>query len=315
MPFGVGGPAESAVEAPGIIGRITQGLMGMPKHLIDAAAQFDPNDIHGSTERVIPAAADTAIGLAGLGMPAAEAGAAGIFGGRLAMGADLKALAEAEKMAAGGKLPAPIRSDTGWSRSPADGLWRFEIPDNKAALKYMPTGEGDKAIGSIDSLVSHPELFKNYPIMRNWNAQITRDSSVPTGSGGFTRSNLLHEAAAPNMQVGRSVMLHELQHGVQHLEKFSPGSDPSHFAREIERGVMKDPELLKKYDFNEMKAQADNLYHKTAGEVESRNVQHRMDFSPQMRADQHPWVTQDVPFADQYRFDNVLGTLEALKNK
>jgi hypothetical protein len=63
VPFGVGGPAEPMIESglPGVL----SGIMNFPKHLIDQAAQFDPNDIHGSTARVAPAAAEMALALAG----------------------------------------------------------------------------------------------------------------------------------------------------------------------------------------------------------------------------------------------------------
>lgn len=67
MPFGVGGPAEPVHEATNIInplaGSLAQKTMDVPKHLIDQAAQFDPNDIHGSTARAVPVAADTTLAL------------------------------------------------------------------------------------------------------------------------------------------------------------------------------------------------------------------------------------------------------------
>lgn len=40
-------------------------------------------------------------------------------------------------------------------------------------------------------------------------------------------------------------------------------------------------------------------YHRLAGEVEARNVQKRMDMTPEQRKAQPPWATQDVPDADQ----------------
>src|SRR6266850_7513115 len=141
MPFGVAGPAEPVHEATNIInplaGSLAQKTMDVPKHLIDAAAQFDPNDIHGSTARVVPAATDAAMALMGRGVAAPTAGA-GIFGGRLAKTADLRQLDTAMTRAARGAPPDQTRMMTGWEQHPIDQQWRFEIPDNKLAMKYMP---------------------------------------------------------------------------------------------------------------------------------------------------------------------------------
>ena len=161
MPFGVGGPAEPVHEPTNIInpiaGSLAQKTMDVPMHLIDAAAQFDPNDIHGSTARVVPAATDAAMGLIGRGVAAPTAGL-GAFGGRLAKTADLRQLDAAMTRSARGANPDQTRMLTGWEQNPIDQKWRFEIPDNKLAMKYMPSSIGDKATGSVDALVSHPEL-------------------------------------------------------------------------------------------------------------------------------------------------------------
>jgi len=38
-----------------------------------------------------------------------------------------------------------------------------------------------------------------------------------------------------------------------------------------------------------------NLYRRLAGEVEARNVETRMDWTPEQRRDTPPWHTEDVP--------------------
>lgn len=42
-----------------------------------------------------------------------------------------------------------------------------------------------------------------------------------------------------------------------------------------------------------------DLYRRHAGEVESRNVQSRMNMTPEERRASPPWLTQDVPDAQQ----------------
>jgi len=265
-----------------------------------------------------------AVGLMGGGMPMAEPGAAGIFGGKLAQGADLKALQEAKQMAAGGKLPGQIMNDTGWMRTPTDNQWKFEIPDNKSRLKFMPTTEGDLATGSVSSLMHHPELEKAYPQLFGANMSLTRQSGEPSGlwqgpvpMAKNPMNSYTAHVVAPDIRLARSVALHELQHGVQGIEGFSAGANPGYYAAEIERGMRSDPAKYPVYDFDAVSKAADELYRKTGGEVEARNVQHRADFSPLLRRQPEgmPWATQDTPYIDQYHYDPIRDTLTPLRDK
>lgn len=307
MPFGMGSPAEPAVAAPGFVMDAINSAAALPKRTIDASKHW------AATGEFDPAPyADAAMTLGAGGVPMAEKGAAGIFGGRLAKTADLKALHEAEQMQAGGKHAADIWRDTGWMQSPMDAKWRFEIPDNKMALKYMPTS-GEKAFGSVDSLLSHPELKKAYPEVFHHDLEITRDLARPLGEGGFAPSEPLFGGVvnprisiiAPHMPLGRSVAGHELQHDVQGIEGFAFGSAPRQFATILEDKMRKSGNGA--YNFNELDNKARDLYHRTAGEVESRNVQKRLDYSPAERKLMPPWETQDVPYDQQL-------LIEALKN-
>lgn len=329
MPFGVGGPAEPEVQAPGIIGKLTSGLLNVPKHLIDAAATAVPGlrreDVTDNPNAPEPnqplynAALHTAAQLAGLGAPAAEAGAAGIFGGRLAKTADLHALKEAESLHAEGVHPEEILSSTGWFRSPADQKWRFEIPDNNSrmlshGLDYSKDGQFVR--GPAEAMFQHPELYKAYPDLKTtplFNT-VVKNPSNGVGTGSYASWGPL-EVNAPNLANARSVALHELQHGVQYKEGFAPGSNPNSLAGSIEKGLMLKPEIGAGYDYQAIRDQAQDLYHKTAGEVEARNVQRRMDFSAGDRADLPPWYTHDMPYQDQNAYDPVTNLVRALKNK
>jgi hypothetical protein len=322
MPFGAGNTPEGTDTA---LSMMIKALVGAPKKAIDAATGATPGlrreDYTDNPEAVQPnaplydAGARTAIDLAGVGTPMAASGAAGIFGGKLGIGADLSKLGKAEQMASDGMLPDAIRYSTGWHRSPADHLWRYEIPDNRSAMKFIPTSEGDKAIGSVESLFSHPDLYRAYPEVRGYGMELTKDSSRPAGTGLFDTNNKKVFVNAPDMRTARDVTLHELQHGVQGIENFSFGANPSYYAGQIEKGLRKNPDLGGVYDFNAIKAEADNLYHKTAGEVEARNVQARKDMSAPKRESIHPWMTQDVPYLDQYAFDPVAETIRALRQQ
>jgi Large polyvalent protein associated domain 23 len=298
----------------GAVGDVVGGIMGLPKQFMDASARdvYNLGD-HTQPKESAGPAAEIAMNLAGFGAPAAERGAAGIFGGKLGVGADLGKLNKAEMMAADGMLPDAVRYSTGWHRSPADQLWRYEIPDNRSAMKYMPDGEGNKAIGSVESLFAHPDLYRAYPEVRGYSMELARDSSRPGGSGLFDSNAKKLWVNAPDMRTARDVTLHELQHGVQGIEGFSPGANPNYYAGQIEKGLRKNPELGGVYDFDTIKDQANHLYKGTAGEVEARNVQARKDMSAPKRESIHPWMTQDTPYLEQYHFDPVAETVRALR--
>lgn len=303
MPFGAGATPEGS---PTMLSNMVSALLSLPKRAVDASkadtAHYAANGLDQTSQTVGPAA-EMAMALAGAGAPFAEAGAAGIFGGRLAKTANLDALREAEMMAAKGMHPETVLRETNWFRSPSDHKWRFEIPDDKMRIQHMPTTEGHDVIGSVGVLVKHPELFKAYPQLQMPKMGIVNDAARPNGAGYFQTGNPpTIGITAPNEAVARSVAAHELQHGVQGIENFSFGADPSNIAGLIEKGLRKNPSLYlnEGHNFMDVVGRADPIYRGIAGEVEARNVQRRLNWTPEERAAMSPWRTQDVPYRDQY---------------
>jgi len=309
MPFGAANTPEGS---PTMFGNMLSGLMGMPKHLIDAAKTYDPQDPHGSIDRLIPASTETAMSLAGVGAPAAEVGAAGIFGGKLAKTADMKALIEANDMFKGSKPMSQIYGDTGWFKSPTDMKWRFEIPDDRSrmighGLDYSK--EGNFVRGPAGVILDHPELYKAYPQLAKDDMYNSVFHNAPNGvgRGSYDPVNGVAEIEAGNLDNARNVALHEMQHGVQTLENFAPGGNP----RRIE--------YLQRYaqsklPLNELKSDPNDVYARLGGEVESRNVQTRMDMTPAHRRLVSPWETQDTRYSDQLAMDPRTELIRALRN-
>lgn len=236
-----------------------------------------------TTEQMVAPAADLA-GLLFSGGPAgAQAGAVGIFGGRLAKTADHAALARAEDMAAKGAPREQIWKETGWFQG-ADGKWRFEIDDSKAAVhqdvrqKFDAANVGDHVLlHNSDRVLSHPELFEAYPGL--WATNITLEKGggypyQPHGSFSIRESGAqnigINAATAPQAE---TLMLHELQHAIQKREGWPFGAD-----------------------FN---AVGRDQYQRHAGEVEARNAERRRFMSPEERAAKPPWETQDYPYEQQ----------------
>lgn len=321
MPFGVGGPAESQAWAPDVIGGVGSALVGIPKHLIDASKNAVPGlrkeDFSDNPNAPQPnqplynAAADTAMALAGTGAPMAEAGAAGIFGGKLAKTADVGKLQEAERMVAAGHGPDEIIGKTGWFQHPSDGKWRFEIPDERSkmvnhGLDY--TRDGDFIGGPAQAMFSHPELYQAYPELKDVKFFSSSDK-IRNGQWDPARQEL--SVVAPDADYARKIALHELQHVVQSKEGFSSGANPSYMALLQE----KHPHLL---PASELKTDPYDLYHKLSGEVEARNVDLRRNMTPKERQVEKPWeseVAQGYPWQDQMALDPVTQTVQALRNK
>lgn len=303
-----------------------------------------PGDVYSGKipfEQIQPAARDFAANVGGAGIGAsrligAPEGALGIFAGQNAATANKQALAIAQDMATHGRDATAIWDRTGWFQG-ADKRWRFEIPDQKAGF-FPAEGPG------VGDVVEHQELFKAYPELQNLAFNM---KTQPVGQGGVYHSGQAIEMA-PDMaampEAGKSVMLHELQHGVQDIEGFGFGAAPDWFLHprggrrllheaypelgEFYQQTLKPLEeaVVKAHNegasvaelkasplgqaFNEARRQHDKVakqltdpaYYRSAGEVEARNVQKRMNMSDLQRQVEPPWETQSVPNQTQIVF-------------
>lgn len=296
------------------------GVMAIPGQVLS-------NQEPSTSESLIPSAVNMTGTFGSMGVPMAESGSAGIFGGKLAQTADLRALSEAQKMRMGGVHPADVRADTGWFRPPTDEKWRFEIPDNDARLRFTPENhsEGDSIIGDAKGLLDHKALYQAYPQLENMPMESTKNSFLfdagsnkPRATGAYypkdgTPAHISVEG--PNSPQITSTLAHELQHGVQDIEGFASGANPSTYSDLIMKGWRKNPNVIGGNPLANVLNEAYPLYRKTAGEVESRNVQTRRLWTPQMRAQHDPWYSQDIPYGDQIVYDHNAGTIRALRNK
>jgi hypothetical protein len=283
----------------------------LPKRLIEASN----NDMqhfgdHDYPKETAAPAVEAAMHLVGTGLPMAEAGSAGIFGGRLARTADQRMADLAETMSARGKDPEEIRRATGWFQHPSDNRWRFEIPDNRAGLTYLPTEEGATASGKTGHLFEHPDLYKAYPDLRDLKMSITKD---PYASGVFyppESADAGIHLSIPSYKKGSAIGVHELQHGVQDIEGFSPGTAPNWYAKILEQQLRRNNQP---YDFKKLDDAAYQHYMNTSGEVEARNAVNRMYYSPLERLTRNPLQEQFKESPVQNAIDPKTYMIKALK--
>ncbi len=253
------------------------------------ASIYDP-----TTGRVSDEAVQKSFDLAGTAMTGSlpfskPAGAIGMFGGRNAKTADLHALGVAESMARAGGDREQIWDATGWFRG-ADGQWRFEIPDDTATIstpRNAPPGYAQ---------LHHDDLAQAYPDLWSNTQQSIRQA--PVASGRYEASDKVLHAQGPTEDAMRSVGLHEYQHPIQALEGFSRGANPRSFTA-TDWEMAGSPVRPGRSFAQSQEDWAWDQYHRTAGEVEARNVQARRDMTPEQRFNTPPWLTQDVPDEQQ----------------
>jgi hypothetical protein len=328
--------ARSAFEALMLPGQVAGGQTEVKPTVPGMWSDVDEARQQATANQIESRAKDLGGLLMGGGYPMAQPGAAGIFGGRLAKTADQAALSKAEEMAAKGSPREQIWNDTGWFQG-VDGKWRFEIDDSASKFLGMPPRD---SLTTTDKVLSHQQLYDAYPAtakieadtgpLAAGNASFNRP--VDKDDAGRLRFSTLFKGDP------RSVTLHEMQHGVQGAEGFASGANalflkpgtPAWGIYQERLKAMKTPldratyskvagygddlaseaeykkylKIIKKPDRMSDRAAQDyavqSAYKRTAGEVEARNVQTRMDMTPDQRRATPPWSTQDVDDAMQF---------------
>lgn len=143
-----------------------------------------------------------------------------------------------------------VRKDTGWFRG-RDGGWRFEIDDSPAKIivpkrrSTMSFLQGDPSLPdlmfldlplpsnerglSLDKVLDHPELFLQYPQLRN--IEVVDTPVFASGIMGAYNSetNRLFINAKLSDDKAISTILHEVQHAIQDIEGFVSGGSMDDF--------------------------------------------------------------------------------------
>lgn len=183
----------------------------------------------------------------GRGGARAAAGADGgrySFAGERARTSDLYTLGLAKQQIAAGVDAEIVRLDTGWFQGP-DGRWRFEINDADASLVNLDMEGGSaRRATTLDRVLNHPALFAAYPGLRSMLVQIEvspknrsdKGSYSPGWSGDSETFGKEPEiqVSARTEQAALSTLLHEIQHGIQHIEGFAEGGSPTMFAQQMQ---------------------------------------------------------------------------------
>ena len=151
----------------------------------------------------------------------------------------------AEKMERGKKDAKAIKLATGWERG-ADGKWRYEMPDAK--IKDMKDIGGGNIVkrfdddmlwndGKLADVIDAPGLFEAYPQLED--VRIDTDdimNDMPSNGGYNAKTNTI-TIHADELKYMNSILNHEIQHAIQHIEGFASGGNPENIRDKIEEIV------------------------------------------------------------------------------
>lgn len=235
-------------------------------------------------------------------------------------------LSVARKMEEEKKDAKAIKMATGWERG-ADGKWRYEMPDAKIK-DTMDVGGGhivkryeDDMLwngGKLFDVIDAPELFKAYPQLKG--VRIDTDAimnDMPSHGEYDSKTNTI-TIHADELKYMNDILNHEIQHAIQGIEGFATGGSPTTIRGEVKkrfnevtkqikqlRAEGKEDEAKALIEKNRglynayMKNDDFNSYKSLAGEVEARNVQERMNMTPEERRKTLAESTEDVARKDQ----------------
>lgn len=275
-------PTRIAVGLPLALGQLLQGKANAALAAVKAPGQafagtLDPAD-----------ALPTAMGVATMLNPfGAPEGSLGIMGTR---GINPTARSLAETLEHAGASESHIWQTTGLARN-VKGMWQREIDDSKS--KFYPHSRDlvdDPQHYELGTVYEHPELFKSYPELSTHPVRL-----LPFGAGGS------FDASSMESAFERSTMVHELQHGVDRLDKSPGGGNPEWPEIKFLSKKLNDLQAAKGLPLTD----PTHVYNRMAGEVAARNAEARLPLSSTARRQIPPSVTQDVPYDQQFLSDKV----------
>lgn len=289
-----------------------------------SSGELDPN-----SDEALAAVNDIAMnfGIGGL-MTANLRPGVGMFGGRMSR----DAVHMAERMEKQGFHETSIKDFTGLERG-AEGKWRKEIADTDSRLDLsimQPSHEGKVKYRSayLGAILKHDKLFEAYPELMDIPVFEHPGLIKYNYHGAYSsKEKAIYLNPKISLEEARSTLLHEIQHAIQDIEGFSNMAknqvNPA-LSDEVKRefllskemrptiknivesvkqiNKMKDPvlrqlaETFVKTDAQRALNDAEfEVYRRLASEVEARNVEKRLEMSPQIRRFSPARKTEDVP--------------------
>lgn len=157
----------------------------------------------------------------------------------------------------------------------------------KEAEEYIKEYETSK---KLSDYVSHPELFRAYPQLKEVNFYF---DTISAKGAYYPDGNAIVINPTLSQDEQRESVIHEIQHAIQHIEGFADGSTMAQWQK---NGA----DSLTAY----------NNYRNTAGEIEARDTANRVNLNSEQRKNTRPDIDRkDVVFAE-----NAKISMDDIKN-
>lgn len=235
-------------------------------------------------------------------------------------------LSVARKMEEEKKDSKAIKMATGWELG-ADGKWRYEMPDAK--IKDTINVGGGQIVkryeddmlwngGKLSDVIDAPELFKAYPQLKDVLIETDAIMNDMPSNGEYNSKTNTITIHADELKYMNGILNHEIQHAIQDIEGFAKGGSPRLVRGEVKKKLNEVTKQIRQLRAegkeDEAKALVEknrglynayqknddfNSYKSLAGEVEARNVQERMNMTPEERRKSLAESTEDVARKDQ----------------
>ena len=134
----------------------------------------------------------------------------------------------AKEMLEAGKDMRTIKLATGWEINQADGKWRYEIDDSMyRVIRDLPEWNSIKEFNDANLTLGQvlsgaDELLTTYPDLAD--TKIIIDENYGKGQGAYHPDTNTIFIGGDSFKNLRITILHEIQHAIQELESFTPGS-------------------------------------------------------------------------------------------
>lgn len=247
--------------------------------------------------------------------------------GTHSLDADFGEFDRALQMYQNGDSKNDIVRETGWWLG-KDGKWRYEISDEE--MDFEPNGfvKNPKTVGDY---VKHDKLFSAYPELKDIKVTFVDKVGDSNSAKGTYQKNAKTIQIKKNVveAEAKEIVLHELQHAIQHMEGFKRGSSKKTGGmlafNEIYRHVKRYPRFQdlksKSAKFNYVKAMADieggssfdllarGAYLNDHGEFEARKTVERMNMSQEQLRNEpyfNDGIVLDNDLTKQTFIDNLL---------
>jgi N12 class adenine-specific DNA methylase len=236
-------------------------------------------------------------------------------------------LVTAKELEAKGTSTKEIWIATGWEKG-IDGKWRAEIDNSKMELDPEFMQMRGYTLGEA---IKYDELFELYPEIKDVRVSVIPNLGNMLGAYMPTKNIIILNGQRTEEEI-RSTLLHEIQHIVQGKEGFATGGTSKMAENYLRKKISKisisknipsflakaanklSSSLLQGININSSKEEFNaelnkakdllskdvfDLYQSIAGEVESRNVQERMNMTNEEKAMTPLVETEDVSREEQ----------------